>query len=137
MVTPPSKRISLTRLLSRILDKSALLKHSPNPDFNVLSHPLLNPYPEWVSETKSWAIFGTFSDYMIRKILLNLFSNKIESSYVLASTGRRILKLALSDIKDNISTPLTSQLLQNFPLQDIFGFYRGTESYIETLKDLI
>ncbi len=135
MVTPPSKRISLTRLLSRILDKSVLLKHSLNPSFSILSHPLLNPYPDWVSETKSWAIFGTFSDYVIRKILLNLFSNKIESSYVLASTGRRILKLALSDIKDNISTPLTLQLLQNYPQQDIFGFYRGTESYIENFKN--
>ena len=52
-----SSRTSLTKLLKKIQDKTILLENSPNPNFTPLSHPLVNPYPEWIKESKAWGIF--------------------------------------------------------------------------------
>ena len=135
MVETTPVTISLTRLLNKIQDKSVLLKNCPVPNFNILSHHLLNPYPDWVSKSKSWAIFGTFSDYVIRKILFNLFPKKIRLNYMIAANARRILRNAIYNIQAFVQTPLTKQLLQNYNTQELFAFFNATESYIRNYLD--
>jgi hypothetical protein len=38
-----------------------------------LAH-LANPYPDWVARLRDWGIFGTFADYVLRKMLSDEFS---------------------------------------------------------------
>lgn len=135
MIEDTPVHISLTRLLSRIQDKSVLLKDCLIPSFNMLSHPLVNPYPEWVSESKSWGIFGTFSDYVIRKILLNLFPDKIKLYYILAAHTRQILFDAIDDTQYSTKTFLTKQLMQDYNLNDLKSFYKMTEYYIDNYRN--
>jgi hypothetical protein len=92
--------ISLTNLLKRIPDKSTLSKYLPLIEFPVLSHPLLNPYPDWINQLKAWGIFGTFSDYVIRKILLNLFPTKVKNLKTIAEEAYYTL-IATIGSKDN------------------------------------
>jgi len=49
-------------------------------DFGQKRLVLSNPLPDFVNKTRSWALFGTFADYVIRKIILDNFQNKVKSS---------------------------------------------------------
>jgi len=127
-----SDRISLTKLLNKIPDKSVLLKDCPNPHFSILSHPLINHYPKWVGQSKSWAIFGTFSDYVIRKILLNLFPDRIRSNLIVASNAHRILQKSFFGIKVNNQKV---RVLHSCSSKEATDFYKETESYINAFGD--
>ncbi|HEC40423.1 MAG TPA: hypothetical protein ENI29_19435 [bacterium] len=74
-------------MLKQISNKSNLSKLIPTPNFSILSHPLINTYPDWVNSLKGWGEFGTFSDYIIRKILLNLFPPKIKNARIITEDG--------------------------------------------------
>ena len=118
--------VSLTNLLKQISDKSNLSKLIPTPDFSILSHPLINPYPDWVNSLKGWGEFGTFSDYIIRKILLNLFPPKIKNARIIAEDGWETFTATInSDVNPFLDFPLP-----NVPKKVLFEFSKETEDAI-------
>ena len=104
--------ISLTTLLKRIPDRSTLSEYLPPLKFPVLSHPLLNPYPDWINQFKAWGIFGTFSDYVIRKILLNLFPNKVKNLKTIAEEGYYTLVATISTKNSPIFDTILPDILE-------------------------
>ncbi|KKM98593.1 hypothetical protein LCGC14_1156350 [marine sediment metagenome] len=118
--------VSLTNLLKQISNKADLSKHIPTPNFSIFSHPMVNPYPDWVNYLKAWGEFGTFSDYIIRKVLLNLFSEKTWNARIIAEDGWETLRATMTS---------KSNLFLDFPLPDVpeevlFKFREETEDAI-------
>ena len=119
--------ISLTTLLKRIPDKLSLSKYLPPLKFPVLSHPLLNPYPDWINQFKAWGIFGTFSDYVIRKILLNLFSNKVKNLKTIAEEGYYTL-VATIEAEDN---SFLDTVVPDIPKEDLLRYVEEMEQALD------
>jgi len=118
--------VSLTILLNKLLDKSVLSEFIPIPQFSVFSHPQLNPYPDWVNKFKGWGEFGTFTDYIIRKILLNLFPNKVKNAQIIAEEGYGSLIAQIS----SDSNPFLDLVLPVIPKKDLLNFSEEVETSI-------
>ncbi|KKN40753.1 hypothetical protein LCGC14_0730230 [marine sediment metagenome] len=123
--------VSLTSLLKQISDKSKLSKLFPKPQFSILSHPLVNPYPNWVNSLKGWGEFGTFSDYIIRKILLNLFPTKVMNTRIIAEDGWETL-IATITSNDN---PFLTTVLPDVAKKRLLTFSEETEVAIVNFYD--
>ena len=124
--------ISLTRLLKRIPDKKILAEHIPPPKFSKLSHPLLNPYPGWVNQLKAWGVFGIFSDYLIRKILLILFPSKVKDLKTIAEEGYHDLITAIGAHDDPFGF---DTVLPDIPEEDLLEFIKEMEQSLDNFYD--
>ena len=123
--------VSLTNLLKQISNKSVFSKSLPKPQFSILSHPLVNPYPDWVNSLKGWGEFGTFSDYIIRKILLNLFPTKVTNARIIAEDGWETL---IATLRLDVS-PFLATVLPDVPKKSLFTFSEETEMAIVNFYD--
>lgn len=80
--------LSVVNKLTQIHDIAHYFRDCFSFEYPNISDPyIINPYPNWVNTEKQWAIFGTFSDYVIRKILMDKYPSKIRTNTLIALQG--------------------------------------------------
>lgn len=136
---------SLTKILDKIKNKATYFERLiPSEFFKYDSNlEIINPYPEWVNQYKKWALFGTFTDYMIRKIIHIHYPTKIISENIIAY--KAIDLLPSSDFKtqalewtnrytdDNLTWE--ESLLDTFKMSHLDRYYRAKELESFTVPD--
>ena len=92
---------------------------------------MVNLYPDWVNSLKGWGEFGTFSDYIIRKILINLFPSKVKNARIIAEDGWETL---IATIRLN-NNPFLDTQLPDVPKKNLLIFSEETENSIVNFYD--
>ncbi|MHA1339239.1 MAG: hypothetical protein ACTSRZ_04270 [Promethearchaeota archaeon] len=125
--------INLTFILSKIKNKSKFFENVvPNFSNKLIfnqNFEIVNPYPDWVNERCMWAKFGTFSDYVIRKILINLFPKKIRSINLIAEKQVKFFE------KVRITNLNKAEFEEKVMGQEDFEFYNKVGKSISASED--
>lgn len=73
---------SLVDKLTKIKNKTTFFGLSvPNSTFDFTSLKITNNYPKWVDDRKDWAVFGSFTDYVIRRMINTIYPSKVKLFY--------------------------------------------------------
>ena len=76
---------SLVSTLTSIKDRNTYFADCvPQNTFEDLDQLTLdNPYPDWVDSYHDWAVFGTFTDYVIRRMIKAIYKKKVKLNDVI------------------------------------------------------